>query len=36
MKYAEGLKIKTFNTGYFQSSNFINYLFILENKGYSK
>ena len=33
MKYAEGFKIKTFNTGDFQSSDFKNYLCILEKKG---
>jgi len=33
MKYAEGFKIRTFNTGDFQSSDFKNYLCILEKKG---
>ena len=33
MKYTEGFKIKTFNTGDFQSSDFKNYLCILEKKG---
>tara|TARA_B100000674_G_C37364614_1_gene700229 strand:- start:116 stop:217 length:102 start_codon:yes stop_codon:yes gene_type:complete len=33
MKYAEGFKIKAFNAGDFQSSDFKNYLCILEKKG---